>query len=137
MGSEEGASWERPPHRVETGEFWIGKRPVSNGEFRAFQPQHRSPGDNGDQAPVTSVSWLAAQDYCRWLSRETGNPYRLPSEAEWEKAARGADGRVYPWVRSRVGTGHTSAWEGRRPSAASPVPSARMGYPTSAATSGS
>jgi len=85
MGSQEGASWEKPPHRVEIGEFWIGKQPVSNGEFRAFQPGHHSPSDDGDQAPVTGLSWQAAQDYFRWLSEETGKAYRFPPKLNGKK----------------------------------------------------
>lgn len=59
----------------------------------------------GPNEPVTSVSWKGARDFCEWLGRGSGFSTRLPTEAEWEKAARGADGRVYPW-------GNT--FEGRR-----------------------
>lgn len=47
--------------------------------------------------PVVQISWYDALEYCQWLSRKTGEKYRLPTEAEWEKAARGADGRIFPW----------------------------------------
>jgi formylglycine-generating enzyme required for sulfatase activity len=50
-----------------------------------------------DDYPAVVISWHDAVAYCHWLAKVTGRPYRLPGEAEWEKAARGSDGRIYPW----------------------------------------
>ena len=47
--------------------------------------------------PVCAVSWYEAEAYCNWLKSKTGKPYRLPTEKEWEKAARGTDSRIFPW----------------------------------------
>lgn len=98
MGSERGASWEKPAHKVRTPKFSIAVRPVSNAEFAVFKPDHSSPGETAPEAPVTGVSWEQAQQYCDWLSRRTGVNFQLPHEAWWERAARGGrKNSSYPW----------------------------------------
>lgn len=98
MGSTEGAAWERPPHAVATPAFEISARPVSNREFQSFRPEHRSPGDESPDAPVTGVTWSDAEAYCRWLQERLGTAVVLPSEARWERAVRGGlDQQTYPW----------------------------------------
>lgn len=95
-------------HGISLPEYRIGKYPVTNQEYKAFVdatghqvPRYwtgRQPVEDQLNHPVVDVSWHDALAYCRWLARETGVPYTLPSEAEWEKAARGtADVRLYPW----------------------------------------
>jgi len=58
----------------------------------------------GDDHPVGSVSWNDARAYCRWISEQTALPFHLPTEAQWEKAARGTDGRVFPWGNEPPGS---------------------------------
>jgi formylglycine-generating enzyme required for sulfatase activity len=104
--NEDWVKWEQPQHSVELSEYFIGKYPVTNQQYQAFVREGgRSPqGWDGDQFPqgkdahpVVNVSWRDAAAYCKWLGEKTGKNYRLPSEAEWEKAARGEDGRIWSW----------------------------------------
>jgi formylglycine-generating enzyme required for sulfatase activity len=100
MGSLSGAANEQPQHLVYVDTFFMDKYEVSVGEYAKFleatsleaphdwtimnQPQH-------EKRPVVNIDWADAATYCKWVGK------RLPTEAEWEKAARGTDGRIYPW----------------------------------------
>lgn len=93
---------EKPQHTVTLGEYCIGKFPVTQAQWAAFvkatgyaSSAKLSPGK--ERHPVTHVTWQDAMTFAGWASQVSGRTVRLPTEAEWEKAARGADGRVYPW----------------------------------------
>lgn len=106
MGCEAGAENERPVHRVFVDEFAIGRFAVTNRLFQFFiedagyqaPPGWNDPRFNHPDQPVTSVSWFDATAYCEWLSEKTGKLYRLPTEAERERAARGGlEAKLYTW----------------------------------------
>jgi sulfatase modifying factor 1 len=106
MGSEQGQDVERPVHRVWVDAFEMAVGQVSNRDFAVFleatghpaPPGWNDPDLNRPGQPVVAVSWFEAVKYCDWLSSVTGRHYRLPTEAEWERAARGGrEGEVYPW----------------------------------------
>ncbi len=133
MGSDDGPADERPRHRVELQPFQIDRLPVTNAEFADFLNArgwrdgigrrfydvddgdariHRQGGKfvadpgYGDHAAV-EPSWLGALEYCRWKEK------RLPTEAEWERAARGKSGRTFPWGEEKPAARHArfaSGW---------------------------
>ncbi len=98
MGSRDDRT-ESPVHEVTVAAFAIGKYPVTLREWRkcvAAQACYFSP-DGDDDLPVYGISWNDAQEYVKWLSRVGGAQYRLPSEAEWEYAARGNTRTKFYW----------------------------------------
>ncbi|MBK8026843.1 MAG: SUMF1/EgtB/PvdO family nonheme iron enzyme [Chloroflexi bacterium] len=85
----DGSQW------VETNQPWAEPRYWND-------PNWKSAAWNGDDYPVTGVSWYEATAYCAWLSAETGESIGLPGEQQWQRAAQGSDGRAYPW--GKIGT---------------------------------
>ncbi len=106
MGSNSGQDCERPIHRVSINAFRLAATQITNAEYVRFltaagsapPPFWQDPNFYHPQQPVTAVSWHEAARYCEWLSTQTGRHYRLPSEAEWELAARGGlEQKQFPW----------------------------------------
>jgi formylglycine-generating enzyme required for sulfatase activity len=95
-----GSSIERPQHRVQIQLFAIGLYEVTQEQWFAVMGNNPS-SNKGRKLPVEQISWDDAQLFVQKLSRETGKKYRLPSEAEWEYAARAGSTTTYPWGNSR------------------------------------
>ncbi len=127
---------EKPQHTIYLDAFWIDKTEVTKAEYKKCMQAGacQAPRYDSDFAaseatrPVEGISWQAAAAYCQWVGRQ------LPTEAQWEKAARGMDGRIYPWGNQRAtceyavmddgsgnGCGTTNTWPvGSKPRGASP-----------------
>jgi len=103
---------EQPQHALTLPDYYLARTPVTNAQYLAYvqatgqrAPEHWGgdrPLRGKGEHPVVWVTWHDAMAYCRWLAGVTGRPYTLPSEAEWEKGARGPStssgrGRIYPW----------------------------------------
>lgn len=126
MGSNDGLPNEKPVHKVDLDGYWLGKVPVTVGQFTKFVSEtgYATDAENGQGSwqfwkgewvvrldgnwknpyfeqeknhPVVSVSWNDAMAYCQWLSDKIGLNFKLPTAAQWEKGARGTDERMYPW----------------------------------------
>lgn len=102
MGADDGGGNEEPAHEVSLDGYWIGKYEVTFAQYDQYcdETGKKKPDDGGmgrGNRPVVRVSWYDAVAYCDWLSQETGLEFDLPTEAEWEKAARGTEGLIYPW----------------------------------------
>ena len=120
MGCDDGRDDERPVRRIWVDEFELAAYQTTNEDYARFleATQHvkplqwDDPNFNHPKQPVVAVSWFEAEVYCEWMTRESGRRYRLPTEAEWERAAQGVGSTwspqgektawLYPWGNSGV-----------------------------------
>ena len=124
MGSDEGDPDEQPVHRVMMSGFWMQEHEVTNEEYRRFDPEHQFPAGQ-ERHPVAQVNWQQAVDYA---ASRGGS---LPTEAQWEFASRGAQGRAYPWGEATP-TCQLAQHEGCDPGGTLPV----MSWPDGATPAG-
>lgn len=119
MGSDRGQDDEQPVHRVSVRAFYLDASEVTVSRYAEFLTSQKSDppfkwneatAGSHENKPVIGVNWYDARDYCRWVGK------RLPTEAEWEMAARGTEGRIYPWGSVHPTKGHANAgqtkWRG-------------------------
>ena len=157
MGSpetEKGRYANEMPHQVCVKGFWMGKTEVTNAQYAAFLNQNGNQNEGSvpwvdmaddenfltqssgtfqplpgfENHPVIQVSWYGARAYCQAVGR------RLPTEAEWEKAARGEDGRAYPWGDTAISCDLANYWS--QPNGCGGTPVAVGSYPTGASPYG-
>ncbi len=126
MGSVSDEGWrdQQPPHRVTVPSFFMGKYEVTFDQYDLFarDTNRDFPGDKGwgrGNRPVVKVSWEDATAYAKWLSEKAGKKYRLPTEAEWEYAARAGTATTFYWgddiVTDRANCdGCGSRWDGSK-----------------------
>ena len=139
MGSEDGHDDEKPVHQQTiTQPYWIGLHPVTNAQWaqavklsqgKLSVPEWADWYNDSSKAdhPVVGVTWYQCRDFCQWLSEDAGDAYALPTEVQWEYAARGPDGLVYPFgatfmpdlVVYRENSNNSTAAVGGRPNGAS------------------
>ncbi len=120
MGSPESEdghqSDESPVHEVELESFWMGRYEVTNAQFRKFRSSHDS-GEydgvrlDGDNQPVVNVSWEDAKAFCDWLENRTGQPFTLPTEAQWEYACRAGTHTRFHFGDSSSQLGDYACWD--------------------------
>jgi formylglycine-generating enzyme required for sulfatase activity len=126
MGSEEDDSQayadERPQHQVTiTQPFYIGKYPITQEQYEAVMGNNPSNFKKGGKYPVEQVSWEDAQEFCQKLSKLTKKTYRLPSEAEWEYAARAGTQSSYYYGDDKSQLGEYAWYDGNSNSQTQPV----------------
>jgi formylglycine-generating enzyme required for sulfatase activity len=112
MGSSSGpdvSAGETPRSKIMLPDYYISSFPITNAQYSEFIKSKEypvaqesgwdgmKPPSNKQDHPIKGINWFDALAYCEWLAETTGKPYCMPTEAHWEKAARGSDGRRYPW----------------------------------------